>query len=131
MLDKYVMQGRADALRRFGLDKTAGFLDSAKSFGAGQLGAAKDLFANMRGGLGGAFNPAFKGQSGGAFDPLARASHRAMALGNVRTLAPTLAAGGAMYMLHRHNQAKQDAQAQQQRVMMMNGGGGSGGYPMM
>lgn len=141
MLDRFINQGRADALRRFGFDKLAnmelgaagmptphampqaappaggmggGMLDKAKAFGSGQLGAAKDLFGNLRQGLGGAATPEL-GQSA-----------RAGAVGNLKTLAPSLVAGGALYMMHQHKQ-KQEQQARQQA--MMNGGGA--GYPMM
>lgn len=145
MLDRYVTQGRADALRRFGFTKEAielgagggggrfsappmpapapaaaagamgggGFMDKAKAFGSGQLGAAKDLFGNMRQGLGGAATPEL-GQAA-----------RGAAMGNLKTLAPSLLAGGALYMMHRHNQAQREQQAHQQTM------GGGGGYPMM
>lgn len=117
MLDRFINQGRADALRRFGFDKLAnmelgaagmptphampqaappaggmggGMLDKAKAFGSGQLGAAKDLFGNLRQGLGGAATPEL-GQSA-----------RAGAVGNLKTLAPSLLAGGALYAMSRH-----------------------------
>lgn len=138
MLDRYVNQGRADALRRFGFAKLAnemglgpagmptphampqaappaaagGFMDKAKAFGGGQLGAAKDLFGNLRQGLGGAATPEL-GQAA-----------RGAAVGNLKTLAPSLLAGGALYMMHQHKQ-KQEQQARQQAMM------GGGGYPMM
>jgi len=133
MFDRYKTQGSVDALRRFGLTKEAnevasmsgptagagmagGMWDKAKAFGHGQWGAAKSLAGNLHQGLGGAATPEL-GQAA-----------RASALGNAKTLAPSLLAGGALYMMHRHNKAKEEA-AQQQHAMMMQGGGG--GYPMM
>lgn len=130
MLNRYVNQGRADALHRFGLAKLAsqmelpgmgapaaapagsGMLGRAKAFGSGQLGAAKDLFGNMRQGLGGAATPEL-GQAA-----------RGAAMGNLKTLAPSLLAGGALYAMHRHNQAQREQQARQQAMM-------GGGYPTM
>lgn len=145
MLDQYVTKGRADALRRFGLHKQAMALGPAgatslelgaagmpagaapphaaapganagggvRGFLGNQLGAAKDLYGNMRQGL------------GGAATPEAGALARQGAIGNVKTLAPSLLAGGALYMMHRHHQAQQDQQARQQAMM------GGGGYPPM
>jgi hypothetical protein len=92
-----------------------GLMDRAKAFGQGQMGAAKDLYGNLRQGLGGAATPALGMEA------------RQNALGNMRTLAPSLLAGGALYMLHRHNQAKREQQARQQQMMM----GGGSGYPGM
>lgn len=93
-----------------------GLLDRLKSFGSGQVGAAKDLFHNLRGGLGGEMNP---GLITGPVPPqsmdLARATHRQQALGNVGKLAPSLAAGG-LYMWHRRNQ-EQDEQARRRAMM--------------
>lgn len=124
MLDQYINQGRADALRRFGFTKLAnemmpppapsmggGLMDKAKAFGSGQLGAAKSLVSNLGQGLGGAATPEL-GQAA-----------RGAAVGNLKTLAPSLAAGGAAYMWHRHKQ-EQEQQARQQAMM-------GGGYPGM
>lgn len=130
MLERYKTQGTIDALRRFGLHKQAnqlelpgmgaapaaaggGFIDKAKAFGMGQVGHAKDLFGHLQQGL------------GGAATPEAGALARQNALGSLKGLAPSLAAGGALYLMHRHNKAKEEAR---QRAMMMQGGGG---YPMM
>lgn len=146
MLDRFINQGRADALRRFGFAKLAmalgpagapapmphldglgpaggsnvaappavgGMMDRARAFGSGQLGAAKDLFGNMRQGLGGAATPEL-GQAA-----------RGAAVGNLKTLAPSLLAGGGLYLMHQHKQ-KQEQQARQQAMM-----GGGGGYPMV
>ncbi len=74
-----------------------------------QWGAAKDLYGNLRQGLGGAENAA------------AGAAARQGAVGNLKTLAPTLAAGGALYLMHAHNEAKRKNEARQ-RAMMMGGG---------
>jgi len=130
MFDRYKTQGSVDALRRFGLTKeandvasmsgptagagaTGGMWDKAKAFGHGQWGAAKSLAGNLHQGLGGAATPEL-GQAA-----------RAGALGNVKTLAPSLLAGGGLYLMHRHNQAKQQEQQRQQAMMM------GGGYPTM
>ena len=55
MMSTYVVCGVEDAIRRFKIATAAppGILDRLKSFGSGQAGAAKDLFHNLRGGLGG------------------------------------------------------------------------------
>jgi hypothetical protein len=140
MFDRYKTQGAIDALRRFGFTKEAnqmplpgmgpsaatgpaagagalgGMWDKAKTFGHGQWGAAKELAGNLHQGLGGAPHAA-AGQAA-----------RGAAVGNLKTLAPSLLAGGALFMAHRHNKAKEEAAAQQ-RAMMMQGGGG--GYPTM
>jgi hypothetical protein len=135
MLEKFVSKGAADALRRFGFTKAAegmphlelgpagaphaptaapaaasSMLGRARGFGAGQLGAAKDLFGNLRAGL------------GGAGTPEAGAAARGAAVGNLKTLAPSLAAGGGLYLLHRHHQAQQEEEARQR--MMAGGYGG-------
>jgi hypothetical protein len=139
MLDQYIAQGRHDALVRFKIAMSlgpagapmqhielgaagpgagaaaaaspaaGGFMNKAKAFGSGQLGAAKSLLGNLHQGL------------GGAPDAAAGAAARGAALGNLKTLAPSLLAGGALYMLHRRNEAQRD----QQRMMM------GGGYPQM
>jgi hypothetical protein len=132
MLEQYVNQGRADALVRFKIAVTPvtaagpGIMSKLKDFGAGQWGAMKDLGANLRGGLGGQANPnVVTGPVPPQSADLARASQRGAAVGNLKTLAPTLLAGGGLYMLHRHNQAKQREEAQQRAMM---GGGMGGGY---
>lgn len=118
------------ALARFKIANVApvGILDKLKTFGAGQAGAAKDLFRNLRGGLGGEMNPSL---ITGSVPPhsmdIARATHRQQALGNVNKLAPSLAAGG-LYMWHRHNQ-EQDEQARRRAMMAQQGYGSSQGYP--
>jgi hypothetical protein len=129
MLSVHAQRGRADALRIFKVANDpafmqqppvmpgavpapqTGLLDRARSFGQGQWGAAKSLAGNLHQGLGGA--------------PTAEAgmAARGAALGNLRTLAPSLLAGGALYMLHRHNQAQEQQRRQQ---AMMAGGGYSG-----
>lgn len=144
MLTRYMAQGRADALAALGI-KTAnptvptmthtdlgpaglgpgpspaaapapapeaagGLMGRAKAFGAGQLDAAKALFGNMRQGL------------GGAATPEAGAAARGAALGNLKTLAPSLIAGGGLYLLHRHNQQVEEQRRQQ---AMMQGGYGA------
>jgi hypothetical protein len=133
MLDRFVNQGRIDAMARFKVSMSlgpagapgvelggagagvphpaagGGFMDKAKAFGHGQLGAAKDLFGNMRQGLGGAATPELGSAARGA------------ALGNLKTLAPSLLAGGGLYMLHKHKQKEQEQQARQQAMMMQGG----------
>ena len=125
MLTKNAVQGALDACQAFGVDpeKLAGgagpsFLSSlipkAKAFGQGQWGAAKNLFHNVRGGLGGQFNPNVTGQGftppPGFNDELGRAMHRQQTIGNLKTLAPSLAvAGGLGYLHHRRNKQEQQA----------------------
>lgn len=125
MIVKHASQGAADALVRFKVaNAPPGILDKLKSFGSGQFGAAKDLVGNLRGGLGGQMNPS---TITGAVPPqsmdMARGTQRQMALGNLKSLAPSLAIGGGMYMLHHHNQMK-DEQARQNAMMMQQGYGG-------
>ncbi len=126
----FARAGVEHALARFKIADVApaGILDKLKTFGSGQVGAAKDLFHNLRGGLGGQMNP---GLITGPVPPhsmdLARATHRQQALGNMGKLAPSLAAGG-LYMWHRHNQ-EQDEQAQRRAMMAPQGYGSPQGYP--
>lgn len=124
MIDQHAAKGREAALRRFKIaDAGPGILDRLKSFGQGQWSAAKSLGANLRGGLGGQMNPALiSGAVPEHSMDLARATHRQQALGDLRTLMPSLAIGGGLYMLHRHNQAKE--QEARQRAMMMQQGYG-------
>lgn len=116
--DFFADLGVKHALSRFKIANvpSAGILDKLKTFGAGQVGAAKDLFHNVRGGLGGQMNPAL---ITGPVPPhsmdLARATHRQEALGNLNKLAPSLAAGG-LYAWHRHNQS-QDEDARRRAMM--------------
>lgn len=149
MFDRYANQGRIDALHRFkvgmglgpagnpalhvpelgpagaapaaphveGPTTGGGLMGKIKGFGQGQWGAAKDLASNLKGGLGGAATP----EAGAAF--------RQSAVGNLKTLAPSLLAGGALYMNHRHNAKQHEEQARQRQMMMaMQGGGMPGGY---
>jgi len=129
MIDKYASQGVEAALTRFKVANTPppGILDRLKSFGSGQMGAAKDLVGNLRGGFGGKMNPnSITGPVPAHNMDMARASQRQMALGNLKTLAPTLALMGGGYLLHRHNQAKEE-EARQRQMMMQQGYG----QPMM
>jgi hypothetical protein len=127
MLERFMIKGAQDACASLKLaageaGMLGGILGKAKSFGAGQLEAGKDLFSNLRGGFGGAPNPDVMAHS----DPaMMRAAHRQRALGNVKTLAPTLLAGGGLYAMHRHKQ-QQEEQARQQAMMQ-----GGFGQPMM
>jgi hypothetical protein len=135
MLERFMIKGAQDACASLKLGAVdagmlGGLLGKAKSFGSGQLAAGKDLVSNLRGGFGGKMNPSL---IEGAVPPqsmdMAKATHRQQALGNLKTLAPTLLAGGGLYMMHHHKQ-QQEEQARQQAAMQ-GGGGGGGGYPMM
>lgn len=133
MLDQHMLTGATDALARFGVKvadmpgtemapaAAGGIFDKLKSFGRGQLDAAKALGQNLhRGFTGGSTLPP------GVEGPVASAAdHRGMAVGNLKTLAPSLLAGGALYMLHRRK--KQQEQAAQQAMMQQQ----QGGYPPM
>lgn len=125
MIDTHASKGILDALDRFKVaNAPPGILDRLKTFGQGQWGAAKSLAGNLRGGLGGQMNPSsITGPVPPQSMDMARASQRHMAMGDLRTLAPSLAIGGGAYMLHRHNQAK-DQQARQNAMMMQQGYGG-------
>lgn len=126
----YAQAGIARALARYKVADVApaGILDKLKTFGAGQMGAAKDLFKNLRGGLGGEMNPSLiTGQVPAHSMDLARATHRQEALGNLSTLTPSLAAGG-LYMWHRHNR-EQDAMARRKAMMAQQGYAAPQGYP--
>ncbi len=135
MLDEHMLTGATDALARFGIKvadmpgaevapaAAGGIFDKLKSFGRGQLDAGKALMGNLRGGLGGASPHALPaGMEGPVPDA---AAHRGMAVGNLKTLAPSLLAGGALYMLHRRKKQQQE-QAAQQAMMQQ-----QGGYPPM
>lgn len=123
MLERFMVKGAQDALTALGL-KTAnvavpppphppgGWLGKVKEFGGGQLEAGKDLFSNLRGGLGGKLNPDVLPAPGGDMD-LTRSAHRARAVGNLKTLAPSLLAGGGLYYLHRRHQQAEDQRRQQ------------------
>lgn len=126
MLVEHVSRGAADACARLGIKlaniPAPGLIDKAKAFGSGQVDAAKSLFHNLRGGLGGQMNP---GLITGEVPPqsmdIARATHRQQAVGNLRTLAPSLLAGGGLYLLHQRK--KQQEQQAQQQAMMQQGYG--------
>lgn len=120
MLERFIIKGAQDALAALGI-KTAnpvtppaagGLMGRVKAFGAGQLEAGKDLFSNLRGGLGGKLNPDVLPAPGGDM-ALTRSAHRARAVGNLKTLAPSLLAGGGLYYLHRRNQQAEDLRRQQ------------------
>jgi hypothetical protein len=128
MLERFMIRGAQDACATLKLaageaGMLSGLLSKAKSFGAGQLQAGKDLFSNLRGGLGGQLNPDVLPAPGGDL-AATRAAHRTRALGNIKTLAPSLLAGGGLYMMHRKQQ--QEEQARQQAMMQ-----GGYGQPMM
>lgn len=141
MLERYMAQGRADALRCLGLEKHANtvapgvatHLDLGPAgLGPGPSPAAPPAAA---GGLMGRAKAFGSGQLdaakalfgnlrqglGGAPSPEAGAAARGAAVGNLKTLAPSLIAGGGLYMLHRHNQQAEERRRQQQ---MMQGGYG-------
>ena len=133
MLSKMAVQGARDACTDFGVsfDKIAAgampamsgassLIPRIKSFGQGQLDAAKGLFNNARGGFGGKFNPAtITGPVPEASMEMARASQRSAALGNLKTLAPTLAVAGGLGLMHHMNKKKEEEQlaARQQAGM--------------
>jgi hypothetical protein len=143
MLDQYMIKGAADACERFHV-KHALLSDAwakIKGFGTGQVGAAKDLWGNLRGGLGGASNLGNMGHMAeGVAGPILDipTHHRQLALNNLKTLAPSLLAGGGLYLLHRHRAGQRAQEAQQrelqqqmmqQQLMQMQPA--PGGYPMM
>ena len=103
-------EAHAAAAQAAGADSSgSGLWDTIKNFGRGQWGAAKSLASNLHQGLGGADTPA------------AGAAARADAMGNLKTLAPSLLAGGGLYMLHRHNQEEREREAQQRALMQQRG----------
>lgn len=119
-MSKSAEAGVLSALRRFKIANAplppAGpaLLDRLKTFGHGQLAAAKSLGANLRGGFGGQMNPGLvEGPVPAHSMELARGSHRAMALGDLRSLAPSLAIGGGMYMLNRRGREGDDRRQQE------------------
>lgn len=125
MLTKAATEGALAACDRFGVDAEklaavapTSFLSSviprAKAFGQSQWGAAKSLVNNARGGLGGRLSPDFKGSLDPSHLELGRAAHRSQAVGNLKTLAPTLAGVGGLGLLnHMSNKKKAQAQLQQ------------------
>lgn len=135
MLSKMAVQGARDACADFGVDfakiaaapvsavsGASSLIPRIKSFGQGQLDAAKGLFNNARGGLGGQLSPDFKGFEGmnpAAITPghmeLARASHRGMAMQSLKTLAPSLAVAGGLGLMHHMNKKKEEEQLAAQR----------------
>jgi len=131
MLDRMMTAGMRDACTSLGVsfEKLAaltpppGLWAKARTFGSGQLDAAKALAKNVRGGLGGAANP---GVITGAVPPqsaaLARGAQRTQAVQNLKTLAPSLALAGGGYLLHRSNEnaerERQQQMQQQQRLFL-------------
>lgn len=106
MLNQHMLHGAFDALDRFKVKvadmpaaevapaAVGGVFDRLKAFGHGQLDAGKALFSNLRGGLGGS-RTLPEGVEGPMASP---AVHRQQAAGNLRSLAPSLVAGGALYL---------------------------------
>lgn len=131
MLERFVEKGARDACAALKLatgevGMLGGLLGKAKAFGQGQLAAGKSLLGNLRGGLGGAPTPEFGQAIEGGAGPIAPGPwHREQAMGNLKTLAPSLLAGGGLYMMHRRNQAQQEQQRQQAMAQQ------SYGQPMM
>lgn len=133
MLFKMAEQGARDACAAFGIDFEkvsagtapasflSGVIPGVKRFGQGQLDAAKGLFHNTRGGLGGKFNPNVTGAGWappqGFNDELGRSMHRQQAMGNLKTLAPTLAVAGGLGVLN-HMSNKKDEQRRMQAGMI-------------
>lgn len=127
MLEQAMRSGAKQALARLGVKvadmpgaavapaAAGGMMDKLRGFGHGQLDAAKDLFGNLRGGLGGQMSPDVLPHP----DPgIMRQAHRARAVGNLRTLAPSLVAGGALYAMHQRRKSQDQAQQQQQQMSM-------------
>jgi len=125
MLDQIMAAGMRDACASLGVsfDKLAalvppaGLWARARSFGGGQVDAAKALVQNVRGGLGGAANPAvITGPVPPQSAALARGAQRTQAGQNLKTLAPSLALAGGAYLLHRSNE---NAERQRQQQMQL------------
>jgi hypothetical protein len=115
----------------FELPSMGGLMPKITAFGKGQMAAGKELFSNMRGGLGGKMNPAIEGlghlapgADGPALNPDLAQFQRQRAMGNLRTLAPSIGIGAGAYALHRMHQGAQRQQAPQPQVQ-----GGYAGYP--
>lgn len=126
MLDEAMRRGADGALARLGLKHAAGegllpaVMGRARSFASGQLAAGSDLLRNLRGGFGGQPNPDVLPHS----DPaVLRAAHRQRAVGNLKTLAPSLLAGGLLYRRHRNNEQEAEQQRQMQAAMVQGGYG--------
>ena len=122
MIDKYI-DGANAACARLGIKVAdmmppgaaagGGIMSKLKSFGQGQLDAGKALVGNLRGGLGGQSPHALPpGMEGPVVSP---EGHRQMALGNLKTLAPSLLAGGGLYLMHKRKQEQQRQQAMMQQ----------------
>jgi hypothetical protein len=97
--------------------------DEGPGFFGGQFQAMKELPGHLMGGLGGGLPKSLEGVGNlaeGAHGPVADLGElsRQRAMGNIRTLLPTMAIGGGLYALHHHQQAKQHAQQQQQAIQM-------------
>jgi hypothetical protein len=112
------------------LPSLGGLMPKITAFGKGQWGAAKELGANLRGGLGGKMNPAVEGlgrvapgAEGPALNPDMAQFQRQKAMGNLRTLAPSIGIGAGMYGLHRmHQNAENQQRARQMQQSQMMGG---------
>lgn len=131
MLTEVATEGALAACVRFGVDAEklaaaapASFLSSVipkmKAFGQNQMTAAKSFVNNARGGLGGKFNPAVTGENWtppqGFNEELGRSMHRQQAVGNLKTLAPTLAvAGGGALLYHQQQKKKKEQEMLQQQ----------------
>jgi hypothetical protein len=144
MLAEQTRRGVYDACERFGVKVALmgippGALNNlagrAQNFGRGQLDAAKSLLHNLRGGLGGASNLEGVGHlAAGASGPIPDISqlHRRRAVEDIKTMAPSLLAGGGLYMLHKQR-AQQAAQAPvpDQNARDLAAATYGGGYPQM
>lgn len=80
------------------------------------MNAGRNLFNNARGGLGGKLSPDFKGSLDPSHLELGRAAHRSQAVGNLKSLAPSigLAAGGGL-LYQQHQKKKEQEMLQQQQ----------------
>lgn len=123
-LDEAMFKGAEAACARFGLKVSAATVpptmwNKIRGFAGDQAAAAKSLFHNLRGGLGGKMNPdVASGAVPEGSMPMARATHRQEAVGNLKTLAPSLALGGGALLLHQRAKAQEEERMRQQQMMM-------------
>lgn len=132
MIKQAFLQGTNDALRTFGLKEAAVAVPAAPGFFARQLGAAKSLGANLRGGFGGQHNPAVL-ETLGVKNPATLSKgdaaalpgiHRQEAWGNAKELLPSAAIAAAGLYGAKKLFGKSDEQKRleaQQRMMGMGG----------
>lgn len=122
MLIKAATEGMLAACATFGVDPDklaaaapGGLLARGMGWLRGQGDAAKSIVNNVRGGFGGKLSPDFKGSRDPSQLGLAQASHRGMAMQNLKTLAPTMLGVGGLGLLHHQNQKKKEQAMLQQQ----------------